>query len=169
MSATPASDVRLPAPAVRSSDGALTLHPDRFFDPDPAIRRAARALYEETRDLPLVCPHGHVEPALLAADAPFPEPSALLIVPDHYITRMLYSRGVPLEALGVPSRDGTPVESDPRKIWQRFADHYYLFRGTPTGVWLDHELHDVFGVSMKLGPETAQRIYDEIAEKLASA
>ncbi|MBV9775330.1 MAG: glucuronate isomerase [Gemmatimonadetes bacterium] len=147
---------------------ALTLHEDRFFDPDPTVRGIARTLYEGTRGLPLVCPHGHVDPSLLAEDRPFPEPTALLIVPDHYIFRMLFSQGIPLEALGVPSRDGTPVEGDPKKIWQLFADHWHLFRGTPTGVWMSHELYEVFGVRQRLGGDTAQAIYDEIREKLAS-
>src|SRR4051812_8980810 len=146
----------------------LILHEDRFFDPEPAVRSVARSLYEETRELPLICPHGHVDPALLAVNQAFPEPTALLITPDHYIFRMLYSRGVPMEALGIPTRDGTPFESDPRKIWQRFAEHYYLFRGTPTGVWFDHELCDLFGVRVKLDGATAQAIYDQIAERLAS-
>ncbi|HUQ45241.1 MAG TPA: glucuronate isomerase [Gemmatimonadaceae bacterium] len=142
------------------------LHDDRFFDPEPSVRRAARAIYEDIRGLPLVCPHGHVDPRLLAENEPFPEPTALLIIPDHYIFRMLHSRGVPLESLGVPTRDGTSVEQDPRKIWQRFANHAYLFRGTPTGAWLDHELVEVFGVDRALNSDTALRIYDEIAEKL---
>src|SRR5687768_11858751 len=92
----------------------LALHPDRFFDPDPATRRVARELYESVAELPLVCPHGHVDPAILATDAPFPEPTALLLVPDHYIFRMLHSRGVPLEDLGIPTRDGSAVEPDAR-------------------------------------------------------
>ncbi len=146
----------------------LVLHEDRFFDSDPAIRRVARALYEETRDLGIISPHGHVDPKLLAEDLPFPEPTALIIIPDHYIFRMLYSQGIPLEALGIPTRDRTPVETDPRRIWQLFGEHYYLFRGTPTGVWLDHELHEVFGIRKKLNGETALRIYDEIAERLRS-
>jgi glucuronate isomerase len=146
----------------------LTLHPDRFFDSDPAVRRVARELHADTSSLPLVCPHGHVDPALLATDAPFPEPTALLIIPDHYIFRMLYSQGVPLEDLGVPARDGTAVESDPRAIWQRVAEHWYLFRGTPTGVWLAHELYELFGVRRQLDGDSAPAIYDEIAEKLAS-
>ncbi|HEX2205077.1 MAG TPA: glucuronate isomerase [Longimicrobium sp.] len=158
------------APRFSSGDHeeALVLHDDRFFDPDPTVRSVARALYEETRGLPLVCPHGHVDPALLAEDAPFPEPTALLLVPDHYIFRMLYSRGVPMEAMGVPTRDGTPVETDPRRIWRTFAEHYFLFRGTPTGAWLDHELHDVFGVRVRLSARTAERVYDQVAERLAS-
>ena len=144
----------------------IALHDDRFFDPEPSVRRAARAIYDEIRGLPLVCPHGHVDPRLLAENEPFPEPTALLIIPDHYIFRMLHSRGVPLEALGVPTRDGTAVEQDPRKIWRRFAEHAYLFRGTPTGAWLDHELVEVFGVDRELNGDTALRIYDEIGEKL---
>ena len=146
----------------------LVLHEDRFFDSDPAIRRAARSLYEETRDLPLVCPHGHVEAKLLAEDAPFPEPTELIITPDHYVFRMLYSRGIPLETLGVSRRDGMADEYDPRQIWQTFAEHYYLFRGTPTGVWIDHELHELFGVRIKLDAESAQTIYDEIVRQLAT-
>ena len=146
----------------------LTLHEDRFFDPDPAIRRAARDIYEHTRPLPLICPHGHVDPAILANNTPFPEPTALLVSPDHYILRLLYSRGVPLEQLGVPTRDASPFETDPRRIWDAFASHYYLFRGTPTGAWLDHELHDVFGIRTRLDANSATRIYDEIAEKLRS-
>ena len=144
----------------------LLLHEHRFFDPHPAIRRVARTLYDEIRDLPLVCPHSHVEPSLLADDEPFSEPTALIVTPDHYVFRMLYSRGIAMEALAIPARDGAPVEDDPRKIWQTFGDHYYLFRGTPTGVWLDQELHDVFGVREKLSGATAQSIYDQIAAQL---
>jgi glucuronate isomerase len=159
---------RLTLSLSRAMARAVNFHADRFFDPDPAIRRVARELHAETRALPLVCPHGHVDPALLAENAPFPEPTALLIVPDHYIFRMLYSRGVRLEDLGIPSVDGSAVEADPRVIWQRVADRWYLFRGTPSGAWLAHELHEVFGVRERLDGESAQRIYDEIAEKLAS-
>src|SRR2546427_8633483 len=35
------------------------------------------------------------------------------------------------------------LEGDSRKVWQLFAEHYFLFHGTPTGAWLDHELHEV--------------------------
>jgi len=144
------------------------LSPDRFFDAEPTVRRHARTLYEATATLPLICPHGHVDPALLSENQPFPEPTALLITPDHYIFRMLYSRGVPLEFLGIPSRDGSSVERDPRRIWQLFAEHYYLFLGTPTGAWLEYELGEVFGIDTPLNGGTAQRVYHAIAERLAS-
>jgi len=146
----------------------LVQHEDRYFDADPATRRAARTIYDDVRDLPLVCPHGHVEAELLASDAPFPEPTALLITPDHYIYRMMYSRGVPMESLGIPARDGTVVETDPRRIWQTFGENYYLFRGTPTAAWLDYELFELFGIREKLGAESAGRIYDRIRETLST-
>jgi glucuronate isomerase len=120
------------------------------------------------RELPLICPHGHVEPQVLAEDEAFPEPTALLIVPDHYIFRMLYSVGIPLERLGIPEREGEVAEVDPREVWQIFAEHYHLFRGTPTGAWLDHELYEVFGIRRKLKGESAQWIYEAIVEKLES-
>ena len=141
---------------------------DRYFDANPSVRAAARTIYEATRDLPLVCPHGHVDPAILAENRPFPEPATLFIKPDHYIFRMLYSRGIPMEAVGIPTKDGAAGETDPRRVWQIFADNYYLFRGTPTGAWLDYELAVVFGVDEKLRPDNAQRIYDELNEKLGS-
>lgn len=146
----------------------LELHPDRFFDPDPSVRRVARELYEETRTLPLVCPHGHVDARLLAEDRPFPEPTSLIVTPDHYILRMLYSRGLPLDALGVPPRDGTAARVDPRAVWRIFAEHYYLFDATPTGAWLDYQMHEVFGLRSRLSAATASRSYDQISERLAS-
>jgi glucuronate isomerase len=154
--------------ASRAARRRLALRDDRYFDPEPSVRRVARSLYEETRDLPLICPHGHVEASLLARDTAFPEPTALLITPDHYIFRMLYSQGVPLETLGIPARDGTAVEQDPRAVWQRFAERYYLFRGTPTAAWLDYQFAIVFGIDTRLDAERAQYIYDELVERLAS-
>lgn len=143
-------------------------HPDRYFDPDPATRGIARQLYEKVARLPLVCPHGHVDPRMLADDLPFPNPAALFVVPDHYLFRMLYSQGVPLEDLGVPRLDGGPVETDPRKIWQRLADKFSLFRGTPSGCWLQDELEGVFGIEEKFNAASAMSIYDRISEKLAT-
>jgi glucuronate isomerase len=148
---------------------AFSLHPDRYFDPEPSIRRVARELYDEMSTLPLVCPHGHVDPSLLAEDRAFPEPAALLITPDHYLFRMLFSQGVSLESLGVPARDPTAaIERDPRKVWRLFAAHYHLFRGTPSRAWLDFELHELFGVRERLCAESADRVYDQIDERLRS-
>jgi glucuronate isomerase len=144
----------------------LELHPDRLFPADPSTRSVARRLYATVRSLPIVSPHGHTDPQWFADNAPFADPSALLIVPDHYVFRMLYSHGVRLEDLGVPRRDGGAVESDPRKIWHRFAAHYHLFRGTPTRSWLDHVFATVFAINERLTPENADRYFDRIAASL---
>jgi glucuronate isomerase len=141
----------------------------RYFSPDPAQRNVAQDLYATVADLPLICPHGHVDPRLFAdPDYTFGSPTELLLIPDHYIFRMLYSQGIPLTDLGIPRSDGGETEGDHRKIWQIFADHIHLFWGTPTGVWLQDELYYVFGIHEKLTGENAQAIYDQLDEKLRS-
>lgn len=146
----------------------LALHEDRFFDADPTIRRIAHSIYDETRELPIVSPHGHVDPRPLAQNTPFPEPTALMILPDHYVLRMLYSLGIPLTSLGIAPLPGGDCERDTRKIWQLFAEHIHHFWGTPTAIWLNYQLHQVFAVRQKLDGSTAQAIYDELREKIQS-
>ncbi len=146
----------------------LNLPDDRYFDSDPKRKAIAEELYAPAAKLPLICPHGHVDPRMFAdPEYSFGSPADLLIIPDHYVFRMLYSQGVALEKLGVPRWDGGPVETDHRKIWQTFADHFHLFRGTPTGIWLANELHSIFEIDEKLDGKSAPRIYDRIAECLA--
>jgi glucuronate isomerase len=145
----------------------LTLHPDRLFPPDPATRDVARALYSEISGLPIVSPHGHTDPAWFATDANWTNPTELLLAPDHYLYRMLFSQGVPLDRLGVASRSG-PSGADPREAWRLFASHYHLFRGTPSRMWLDHVFSEVFGIDVALEPATADLYYDRIDEALAS-
>ena len=143
------------------------LNSDRYFNPEPGTRQIARKLYEIAARFPLVCPHGHVDPRLLAENSPFPDPTELFIIPDHYIFRMLYSQGVALEDLGIPRPDGGGVETDRRKIWQIFADHFHLFRGTPSWCWLRHELQAIFDIDEILNGPNAMRVYDRIVDKLA--
>lgn len=147
-----------------------THHPkDRYFDDSPKQKEIAATLYHQVADLPLICPHGHVDPRTFAdPNYEFGTPVDLLIIPDHYVFRMLYSQGISLESLGVPRTDGGPVEVDHRIIWQVFAENFYLFLGTPSGAWLKHTLCQVFGIDEKLTGDTAQVVYDQIEEKLAS-
>jgi glucuronate isomerase len=142
------------------------LHDDRLFPADPATRAVARRLYQEVKDLPLICPHGHTDPRWYAENSAFPDPARLFVVPDHYIFRMFYSQGMRLEDLGIPTQTGEPVEQDPRAIWRRFAANYHLFRGTPTRLWLDHAFATLFGVEERLSRDTADAIYDRIAARL---
>jgi glucuronate isomerase len=125
--------------------------------------------------LPLICPHGHIDPSLLAdPDYSFGSPVDLFILPDHYVYRMLYSQGIRLDQLGLipASKTSLPTQEDKetshRRAWKIFAEYFYLFRGTPTGIWLSHELSEVFGISDALNAQTAERIYDQILEKLAA-
>jgi glucuronate isomerase len=140
---------------------------DLLFPAEPTQRGIARELYALAKDQSIISPHGHIDPAILAEDTPFPDPAQLIICPDHYVTRMLLSQGVPPASLGVPTRTGEPYETDGRTIWRRFAEHWYLFRGTPSRLWLEETFANVFGVTTRLGPATADQVYDAIAAKLA--
>jgi glucuronate isomerase len=144
----------------------LALHPDRLFSSDPVQRDIARALYVTIADAPIISPHGHTDPRWFADDRPWTDATALLLQPDHYIFRMLYSQGVPLDALAIPRRDGDPA-TDHRAAWRTFADHYHLFRGTPSRLWLDHVFAEVFGFDEALDRSTADRYFDRIGEQLA--
>jgi len=141
--------------------------PDLLLGVEPRQRAVARTLFEHSALLPIISPHGHVDPWLLADDRAFPDPARLLIVPDHYITRMLYSQGVPLHRLGVRRLDGGPVEADGRAIWRTLAEHWHLLRATPSRLWLELTLEEIFGVRTRLRPETADLVYEQIAERLA--
>ncbi|CCM78009.1 glucuronate isomerase [Rhizobium mesoamericanum] len=142
------------------------LHPDRLFPADPATRAIARELYETVRALPIVSPHGHTEPSWFADDEPFEDASSLLVIPDHYLFRMLHSVSVKLDDLGVPRLDGKPVAKG-RDIWRAFAAQYHLFRGTPSSLWVDHAMSAVLGCEEPLKPENADALYDHINAQLA--
>jgi len=122
-------------------------------------------LYETVRDLPIISPHGHCDPRWFADNEAFPNPAALFIQPDHYIFRMLYSQGISLESLGIPLADGSS-SADPREVWRIFAKNYYLFRGTPTRLWIDYAFEKQFGLTERLSPKNADAYYDVIAKKL---
>jgi len=143
------------------------LHPDRLFPTDPALRGLARELHAGVADLPILSPHGHTDPRWYAENAAFADPAHLFVTPDHYVFRMLCSKGVALTDLGVPRADGGPTETDGRKIWRLFAQHYHLFRGTPSRLWLDHAFETVFGLEDRLTGATADRHYDHIADCLS--
>ena len=149
----------MPAPAP------LVLAPDRLLPADPGLRSVARRLYAAVRDLPILSPHGHVDARLLVEDAPFRDPAGLLVTPDHYVTRLLHAAGVPLPALGVGRTDLDDGES--RQVWRTLCSNWHLFRGTPSRYWLETTLADLFDVTVRPSPQTADDIYDQIAQRLA--
>ncbi len=140
------------------------LNPDRLFPADPTPRAIARRLYSSISCVPILSPHGHANPRWFSENAPFPDPAQLFVVPDHYIYRMLYSQGIPLERLGI----GSATPEDPRLVWRIFAEHYYLFRGTPTRLWLDYAFEELFGLDTRLSAANADEYYDRIAAKLTT-
>ena len=144
----------------------MILDENRLFPADSETRSVAVKLYETVRDLPIISPHGHTDPRWFAENEAFANPAALLIQPDHYIFRMLYSQGISLESLGIPSLDCVAASVDPKEVWRIFAKNYYLFRGTPTRLWLDYSLENQFGLTKRLSSENADEYYEVIAKKL---
>jgi glucuronate isomerase len=142
----------------------MLIHPDRLFPADPETREVARRLYQATRTLPILSPHGHTRAEWFSRNEPFPDPAQLIVQPDHYICRMLYSQGIALEDLEI----GVSEQRNPRKVWRIFAENYYLFRGTPTRIWLDQTFEEVFQLTVALSKSTADAYFDAISEKLQS-
>jgi glucuronate isomerase len=140
----------------------MLIHEDRLFPADPVTRAIAKALYAHVKALPIVSPHGHTQAAWFARNEPFPDPATLLVQPDHYVFRMLYSQGISLDDLEI----GQPELKDARKVWHIFASNYHLFRGTPTRMWLDFVFHELFELEERLSASTADKYFDTISERL---
>jgi len=162
MSATP----RTPRPAAQEHDAPMLLAPHRLLPADPAARRVAWDLYEAVREAPIYSPHGHVDPALLLENARFTDPSALLVTPDHYVTRLLHAHGVPLDRLGLGGAEATPGGS--REIWRLLCAHWHQLAGTTVRYWLTDQLAGLFGVRVTPSEETADAVYDQVAAALDS-
>ena len=143
------------------------MHPDRLFPPDAGVRDLAKRLYALVADLPIISPHGHTDPRWFADNVAFRNATELLLTPDHYLFRMLFSQGIPLPAIGVSRADGSSPGADARACWRTFAQNYHLFRGTPSRLWLDWVFANVFGMEVQLDAETADGYFDAIGEKLA--
>ncbi len=140
------------------------LHEERLFPADAEVRGIARRLYAEVAEAPILSPHGHTQAAWFATDEAFPNPAKLLIQPDHYVHRMLYSQGIPLDRLEI----GVAEIRDPRAVWRIFAENYFLFRGTPTRLWMDYSFQTLFGMTERLNAKTADLYFDAISEKLTT-
>jgi glucuronate isomerase len=149
----------------------LHLDPDRLLPPDTGVRSIARRLYQHVQPLPIISPHGHTDPAWFATNAPFADATQLLLHPDHYLLRMLYSQGIALTALGLEPRGagGAAQGAKLRAAWRLFAANYHLFRGTPSRLWLDYVFAQVFGLKVRLDAACADEYYDHINALLATA
>ena len=78
----------------------MTHNRNALLPADERLRELARDLYEDVADAPIISPHGHVDPALLLRDEPFPDPAELLLTRDHYITRLLFASGASFADFG---------------------------------------------------------------------
>lgn len=145
-----------------------SLHPDRLFSSEPSARKLSRELYQSIAKLPIISPHGHTDPSWFADNQAFKNATELLIIPDHYVFRMLYSQGISLQDLGIPTVDGSYTETDYRKIWHLFAQNYHLFIGTPSRMWMDYVFIEIFGLKETLTAANADFVYDHINQCLAT-
>jgi glucuronate isomerase len=150
---------------VAPEEPGLALHPDRLLPADPGTRAIARRIYAAVRDLPVISPHGHVPPRLLLDDEPFRDPATLFVTPDHYVTRLLHAAGVGLDALGVGERSLSEERS--RAVWRLLCSHWQVFRGTSVRFWLEAELAEIFEVLLRPSAQSADAIYDHLADRLA--
>src|SRR4051794_29369754 len=162
--AMPVSDTG-PTPKAAAAGRTLSLHPDRLLPSAPEQRAIAHRLYDEVRHLPILSPHGHVEASMLVEDRNFADPTSLLVTPDHYVTRLLHASGVPLDVLGVGQ--GPLTEAAARTGWRALCANWAAYRGTPVRYWLETELAEVFGVTQRPSAQTADAIYDHLADRLA--
>ena len=136
-----------------------------MLPPENGLSVKARDLYQTIRHLPIVSPHGHCDPRWWAEDSHFPDPASLLIKPDHYVFRMLYSRGIDLADLGIGAEG---AGRDPRDVFRIFADNWHLFLGTASRRWLDYSFRVVFGIDIPLSADTSDVFFDQISACLAS-
>ena len=140
----------------------IAANPDRLLPADPGTRRIARELLQRVQDLPIISPHGHVDAAVIEQNTAFPDPAALLVSPDHYVTRLIHASGVPLDRL----RESSTSQPDSRSVWREFCKAWPLFEGTASGYWLRTQFSSVFGLAGELSEDTADASYDAISAKL---
>lgn len=136
----------------------MSMNSSKILPNDPQTKVLATRLYELIADLPIISPHGHVDPELLAKNEPFGNPTELFILKDHYVTRLLHSVGVDLSDIY--------KSSDPRKVWSIFYENYHVFSGTSSGYWFEETLRSIFAIKDLPSTENANRHYDLIASNL---
>jgi glucuronate isomerase len=144
----------------------LSVHPDRLLPSNPTERAIARRLYGSVRNLPIVSPHGHIEPHLLVENAAFADPASLLVTSDHYVTRLLHAAGVDPDLLYTAVTPTSEVVA--RQQWRLFCAHWPVLRGTVAQYWLECVLTEIFGVETVPSAETADALYDLVAARLTT-
>lgn len=148
-----------------AQDGQISLHPDRLFPSAPGQREVSRAIFAEIEHLPIVSPHGHLDARLFVENEPFTDPAHLFVTSDHYVVRLLHGQGVQLAELGTAPLDGgNPAPG--RQVWRHLCRHWEALAGTPSRLWLEHELYELCELRAMPALETADQSYDALCEKL---
>lgn len=125
----------------------------------------ALELYSEIRDLPIISPHGHVDPNLFVRNEKFESPTDLFIYHDHYITRLLHADGVSMVELRKPESD--PDLAHAKNAWLKFFERWAMFAGTASGYWFQESLQSVFGITAEPSAENAMSSFEQIALELS--
>ncbi len=126
----------------------------------------AKEIYESVSEMPIISPHGHVDPVLLLDDRPLGEPTSALIRPDHYITRLMHTHGFDYDGLNF----GKELDlNQGEAIFLDFARFLPMMAGTTVAYWLDEQLSDNFNLSYEQVVTSPKDSYSQIAKSLSSS
>lgn len=123
--------------------------------------KTAQALYHDyAADMPIIDYHCHLPPQQIAENTQFDNITQVWLNGDHYKWRAMRTNGV----------DESYITGDKpdREKFRKWAETVPYTLRNPLFHWTHLELKRYFGISELLGPDTADRIFDETREKLKS-
>jgi len=121
--------------------------------------KTAQILYHDyAAKMPIIDYHCHLPPSQIADDTQFGNITQVWLNGDHYKWRAMRSNGVDEAYI-------TGNQPD-REKFRKWAETVPYTLRNPLYHWTHLELQRYFGIDYLLGPETADRIYDETSEKL---
>ena len=132
-----------------------------FFGEDLLLySSAAKQVYGEIRDLPIIDYHCHLDITKIAADSGFADIGELWLAGDHYKWRAMRICGV----------DEKYITGDAsyKEKFLKYAEIVPSLAGNPLYYWTHMELSQIFGITEPLSAESGERIYNEANEKLRS-
>ncbi|MCF8224296.1 MAG: glucuronate isomerase [Bacteroidales bacterium] len=133
-----------------------------FLDQDFLLYTdTAKKLYHNyAAEMPIIDYHSHLSPADIAQDRNFNNISEVWLAGDHYKWRAM-------RANGIGEKYCTGDASDKEKF-MKWAETVPSTLRNPLYHWTHMELRRYFGITELLGPDTAEKIYNESGGKLQS-
>ena len=119
---------------------------------------AAKKIYEEIKDLPIIDYHCHLDEKAIKADKKFEDIGELWLSGDHYKWRAMRLCGVEEKYI--------TGEADYKEKFLKFAEILPLLCGNPVYMWSQMELSRIFGINKPLNKDTAEEIWEEANETL---